>query len=109
MLNFVEYLLGRDPRFVDDGMEPEITLRPGPVNDRIAVRMPEACYFNGGSKVTWQLEHSDDLVVWNPVPTGPWLPVSPMGIRGDGVVSEAGASLPAAMRRLFRIKFTYTP
>ncbi|HWB05838.1 MAG TPA: S8 family serine peptidase [Verrucomicrobiales bacterium] len=109
VLNFVEYFEGGDPRFPDVRMDVEITVKPGSGGDRLAVRLPAACYLPAGSKVTWELEESGDLETWSPVSTSVLSPVMPPVIRGDGCLQEATASLTSSPRRMLRIKYTYTP
>jgi hypothetical protein len=107
--NFVEYFAGEDPRFADEKQEPQITVEPAAVDCRITVRMPAAGYLPPASQVKWTLEESTDLTLWKPIPASDLSPVSPHILHGDGAVSEATATLPAVQRRMFRIKFTYTP
>lgn len=109
IMNFVEYFAGRDPRFPDDNMEPQVTAEFPASVDRIKLRMPVACYLPSNSQVTWTLERSTDLAAWSPVTTAGLSPVPSPNLRGDGIVSAVTVDMTPVQRRFFRLKFTYTP
>jgi Subtilase family len=108
-VNFVEYYAGRDPRFIDAGMDPLIAMKPGGSSDTITVRMPAASHLPPDPRIKWALEESGDLTSWSDVVTGDFAPVSPQIILGDGIVGESSAVMAPATRRLFRLRFSYTP
>lgn len=105
--NFVEFYCGQDPRFADGEIRPGISLSLSPSSSTVTVSMPVACHLGPAGQVAWELQISNDLVSWSPLPTGAPAPADPPVAEGDGTRWTADAVGPSAPPdgAWFRIRF----